>query len=93
MKKIYRDKIINIPGTDIFDQKFLIEYMLNFSPRVLNQPLPQSLSKRGEHEVFQNNLSQVNHRLPYNKELSERRKELKNNLTWYEKQAWSEFLS
>ena len=34
MKKIYRDKIINIPGTDMCDQKFLVEYLIN--PRAKN---------------------------------------------------------
>jgi dihydroorotase-like cyclic amidohydrolase len=34
MKKIYQDKILNIEGTNIFDQKFLIEYIQN--PRIKN---------------------------------------------------------
>jgi hypothetical protein len=28
MKKIYRDKIINIENTDLFDNKFLFEYIV-----------------------------------------------------------------
>lgn len=29
MKKIYKDKILNIPETDVFDSTFLFEYFIN----------------------------------------------------------------
>lgn len=31
MKKIYRDKITNIPGTDLFDASFCVEYLFDIS--------------------------------------------------------------
>jgi len=92
MKKIFKDKILNIEGTDTFDNTFLFEYL---------QPLPQPLSKRGELECSDMNIEkndlygdvvQANHRLPYNKSLADTRKELKQNVTFCEKKIWKEIL-
>jgi hypothetical protein len=88
MKKIYKDKILNIEGSDSFDNTFLFEYML---PSSQESSPPTPLQERGvEHDDLYGSLVQANHRLPYNKSLSEARKELKQNLTFHEKKFWTE---
>lgn len=65
MKKVYKDKIVNIQKTDLFDNRFLFKYLiLNFSPFVKGSPCNEM-----EGEGLKDNIEVV-----YLSELLEKRK-------------------
>ena len=64
MKKIYKDKILNIKDTDIFDNIFLFEYFTN--------TLPQPLSKRGIKVVYLRDVLEKHKNTEVEKRVSEK---------------------
>lgn len=55
MKKIYRDKILNVPKTDVFDNTFVFEYFENTTPKkeVKVVYLKDFLEKKKNLEILQ----------------------------------------